>query len=367
MKLYTLDVGFPTEQLMTMRMQLPESKYADPEARRAFFEQLEPRLAAIPGIEAVAMTTGVPPLDGGERPLEIDGRTPEEQPRFVSIVTIGPRFFDVVRVPPLRGRTFDEIDGAPGSETVIINERLASQFFSGEDPIGRRLRFAQPELAPGQPVPVWRTIVGITPTIRHGDPQGAYLNAVVYIPYRPESPGAASLLVRSGLPPGSVMDAVRREVQAIDQDQPVFTIQTMDQTLAESRWPYRVFGSLFAIVAVIALVLSSVGLYAVMAYSVTQRTQEIGVRMALGAQKRQVSWLILKRGLLQLAIGVTLGLAGALALSRVLQGVLVEISPSDPVTFAAITFLLTVVSIAACLLPARRAMRVDPVVALRAE
>ena len=226
MKLYTLDVGFPTGSLMTMRMQLPESKYGNPEARLAFFERLEPRLGAIPGIEAVAMTTGVPPLDGGERPLEIDGRTPDEQPRFVSIVTISPRFFDVVRVPPLRGRTFHDSDGAPGAETVLINERLASQFFPGEDPIGRRLRFTQREPAPDQPAPVWRTIVGITPSIRHGDPQDAYLNAVVYLPYRQESPGAASLLVRSGLPPSSVMDAVRREVQAIDRDQPVFTIQT---------------------------------------------------------------------------------------------------------------------------------------------
>jgi putative ABC transport system permease protein len=163
------------------------------------------------------------------------------------------------------------------------------------------------------------------------------------------------------------MAAVRREVQAIDQDQPVFTVQTLDQMLAQERWPFRVFGGLFAIFAVIALVLSSVGLYAVMAYSVTQRTQEIGVRMALGAAGREVSWLILKRGLIQLALGLTIGLGGALALSRVLQSVLFQITPTDPVTFAAITILLTIVSVAACLLPARRATRVDPLVALRAE
>jgi putative ABC transport system permease protein len=137
--------------------------------------------------------------------------------------------------------------------------------------------------------------------------------------------------------------------------------------LAESRWAQRVFGSSFAIFAGIALVLSTLGLYAVMAYSVSQRTQEIGIRMALGAQAPQVIWLILKRGFLQLAIGLTLGLAGALALSRVLRGLLVEITPNDPVTFAAITILLTVVSIAACLLPARQATRIDPLVALRAE
>jgi ABC-type antimicrobial peptide transport system permease subunit len=176
-----------------------------------------------------------------------------------------------------------------------------------------------------------------------------------------------SLLIRSGMPPASIMDAVRREAQAIDPDQPIFTIQTLDQAMTESRWPHRVFGSLFATFAIIALLLSSVGLYAVMAFSVAQRTQEIGVRMALGAQTRQVSWLILKRGLVQLSMGLAIGLAGAWALSRVLSGVLVEITPGDPVTFAGITILLTLVSITACLLPARRATRVDPLVALRTE
>lgn len=163
------------------------------------------------------------------------------------------------------------------------------------------------------------------------------------------------------------MDGVRHEVQAIDPDEPVFTIETMDQALAQSRWPYRVFGSVFAIFAGVALVLSAVGLYAVMAYSVTQRTQEIGVRMALAADAPQVLWLILRRGLIQVGIGISLGLAGAYALSRVLRAVLVQVSPSDPATFAAITVLLTSVAIAACLIPARRATRVDPLVALRAE
>jgi putative ABC transport system permease protein len=368
-KLYTLDIGFSTDRLVTMRMRLSNSKYGNGEARRSFFETLEAHLAGVPGIEAVAVTTGVPPRDGGERLVEIDRPTPtsEEQWRYVSIVTISPTFFDVLRVPPLRGRTFQATDGTAGSDTVLINERLASQFFYGEDPIGRRLRFRQRNPSAGTPVPLWRTIVGVTPSIRHGSPQDAFLNAVVYVPYRDESPSAVSLLVRSGLPTGSLMDAVRREVQSIDRDQPVFTIQTMDQMLAESRWPYRVFGSVFAIFAIIALVLSTVGLYAVMAYSVTQRTQEIGVRLALGAQAQHVSWLILKRGLGQLAIGLTLGLAGAWALSRILRGVLVEITPADPVTFLAIAILLTVVAVAACLLPARQATRVDPLIALRAE
>jgi putative ABC transport system permease protein len=193
------------------------------------------------------------------------------------------------------------------------------------------------------------------------------VSSVVYIPYRQEAPRGVSLLVRSALPPASVMQAVRREVQVIDPDQPVFTIQTLEQLLAADRWPYRIFGTLFAVLAAIALLLSSVGLYAVMANAVVQRTQEIGVRMAMGARPEQVSWLILKRGLMQLAMGLPLGLAGAVMLGVVLQRMLVDTTPGDPLTLAAITILLSVVSISACLLPARRATRVDPVIALRVE
>ena len=174
-------------------------------------------------------------------------------------------------------------------------------------------------------------------------------------------------MVRSHLEPGAVMSEVRRAVQAIDQDQPVFTMQTMNQMLAEQQWPFRVFGSLFAIFAVIAVTLSAVGLYAVMAYSVTQRTQEIGVRLALGAGGNQVLWLILRRGLIQVAIGVTIGLTGAFFMSQALGSILVQITPRDPVTFAGISILLVLVAIAACVIPARRASRVDPLVALRTE
>jgi predicted permease len=368
-KLYTLDLGFSSDRLVTMRMQLPESKYGDAESRRRFFEILERNLAGVPGIEAVTLTTGVPPRDGGERRLEIDSPTPQSgaELQSVSTATISPSFFDVLGLKPVRGRLFDATDGAPGSETVLISERLASHFFPGEDPIGRRLRFAQREPAPGAPPPAWRRIVGVTPSIRQGSPQDAHLNPVVYVPYRQDSRGTMSWIIRSTLPTTVIADAVRREVHRLDPDQPVFAIQTLHDYLREDRWPYRVFGSAFAIFALIALALSSIGLYAVMAYSVMQRTSEIGMRMALGAQPRQVSWVVLKRGLLQLAIGMMLGLTGALGLSRVLGSVLVDIRPGDPVTFATITVLLTLVSLVACILPARQAIRIDPLVAIRSE
>jgi putative ABC transport system permease protein len=310
-------------------------------------------------------------LGVGERAIEIEGRPAPGagEPQVISgTVTITPSFFAVLRMPLLRGRTFNEKDGSPGAEHVIVNQKFASQYFPGDDPIGKRFRFAQRTesylTAEQKKQSAWMTIVGISPVIRH-NAQNPEPRAVAYVPLRFDPPVFSTVLVRSGLPPASVMDAVRREVQRIDPDQPVLTIETLDQMLSNSRWPFRVFGTLLGIFALIALVLSSVGLYAVMAYSVSQRTQEIGVHMALGAEARQVSWLILRRGLIQLAIGLTLGLAGAYGLSQVLKSVIVQVQPGDPVTFIAISSLMIAVALAACLLPARRATRVDPLVALR--
>ena len=368
--LYTVDLGMATEQLMTMRMALPSTKYPNAEKRMAFYDQLTPKLASIPGAEAVAVTTGVPGFGGGSRRIEIEGRLVpsrwEDRPEVAATV-VSPEFFRATGVEVVRGRPFAETDGAPGSEVLVVDQRFAAEHFPGEDPIGRRVKFPIREPSPKDPAPVWRTVVGISRTVEDlPDPGQTRLAGSLYIPYRQDPPAGAVLLVRSRLDPTAMMNAVRREVQLIDPDQPVFTVQTLDQMLAQTTWPYRVFGSLFAIFALIALVLSAVGLYAVMAYSVTQRTNEIGVRMALGADRRRVSWLVMRRGLLQLSIGLTLGIGGALALSSVLTDLLAaSVRPRDPLTFVSITVLLSVVAVAACLIPARRASRVDPLVALR--
>lgn len=373
LKLYTLDVGIKTDNLLAIGVGLSGTKYPNADARRAFYDNFAPRLAAIPGAQAVAFTTSVPPFGTGRRDFELEGgpvRKPDEQAAQVSTVVISPAFFDAVGVQLRRGRVFHDTDGNPGNETVIINERLAAEFFKGQDPIGRRLRFVQPppaQGAPAPPPPVWRTVVGISPTIRHANQQDAEPTNVVYIPLRQEPSGFTNLLVRTSLPPGALMSAVREQMRNVDPDQPVQNVQTMAQLLDRQMWPYRVFGTLFLVFAVIALVMSAVGLYAVMAYSVTQRRMEIGVRMALGANGADVRWLILKRGLLQMGLGLALGLAGAFALSRVLRTLLVQVTPTDPLTFGVITVILTAVAIAACLIPARRASRVDPLVALRAE
>jgi len=369
LQLYASDRGFRTEGLMGMRVQLSGTTYASAEARRLFFERLEPKLETIPGAQAAALTTSVPPFPASRRPFEVEGgpvRGPEETPPEIAAVSISPRFFEVLGVNVLRGRAFHDMDGSPGSETAIINERLAAQYFAGEDPLGRRIRFVPrtpPSAAAPPPTEPWRTIVGISPTLRHNPPQDAEPRAAVYVPFRLDS--SVMLLVRGSGDPGTIMQAVRREVQAIDRDQPVLTIQTLDQMLANSMWPYRVFGSLFAIFAAIGLLLSAVGLYGVMAYGVSQRTPEIGIRMALGAGSGQVSWLFLRRGLVQLALGLGLGLGGALLLSGAIESLLVRVPPRDPLTLAVITLLLTLVGVAACVIPARRATRVDPLVALR--
>jgi predicted permease len=361
--LYALDLGFKQDHLVLFGMDIFGGEYENTDRRFTFSKQIEAAVAALPGIESVAVTNGVPPRDRSERRLEIDGSAGEA--KVVSTVAVTPNFLGTLGVTTLRGRNFLDRDGGPGLETVLINERLAQQFFPGEDPIGKRIRFAPS--GPGSKPEAWRTIVGITPTIRQGSFQDAYLNSVVYTPHRQFADKTLYLVIRSRQPLNAISQGVKRAVQQIDPNQPLRTGQTLDQWAASEHWPFRVFGGLFVIMATIALVLSSVGLYAVMAYSVSRRTQEIGVRMALGAESRQIAWQVLRRGLWQVGMGLTLGIAGAFALSRVLSGLLVDISPNDPVTFSSIAILLAAVSLAACLVPAMRAARVDPVVALRAE
>ena len=373
LKLYSFQLGAETGSLLTLRTGLPDQKYPKPEQRHLFYESLLGRLEAIPGMQSVAVASAVP-FGGSEgRRLEKEGRPVDGQLPRVAYITISPKYFETVGTAIRRGRAFGPADGGPGAEVAIVNERFVAQHFPNEDPIGRRIRLltgdgspapaATPPPAPGK----WLTIVGISPTIRQGNPQALEPDAVVYAPHRLEGSGFMSILARSQVEPGALTMQVRQAVQAIDPDLPVFAVQTMNQFLAQARWPYRVFGSMFAIFAAIALVLSAVGIYAVTAYSVTQRTQEIGVRMALGARRGQVSWLILRQGLIQLAIGLTLGLAGAWPISNVLQSLVVQIPTKDPVTFSAIAAILIGVTIAACLIPARRATKLDPLVALRNE
>jgi putative ABC transport system permease protein len=278
---------------------------------------------------------------------------------------VSPSFFDTVGAPVRRGRAFDNRDGGRGAEVALVNERFAARFFPDQDPIGRRIAIPDDDPAARRR---WLTIVGVSPDVRHGNPRDREIPAVAYVPVKQDGPAGATLVVRSRLDPAALVGAVRREVQLLDPDRAVADPQTVDQMLAQSSWPFRVFGSLFAILALIALTLASVGLYAVIAYSVSTRTQEIGVRMALGAGRATVGWLVLRRGLWQLGFGLALGLGGAWAVGKfVLAGIVAQISGTDTLIFVGVPLLLTLVALAACLVPARRAARLDPLAALRNE
>jgi ABC-type antimicrobial peptide transport system permease subunit len=241
--------------------------------------------------------------------------------------------------------------------------------FKGEDPVGQRITLVDSQ--PGSIDPALPSltaqIVGVVPSIRQRGQNDPDPDPVVFLPYRMDSQRFAALLVRGTGDPTSLTSVVRDEMRALEPDLPLFDIRTLDESLSQQRWPFRVFGTLFTVFAIIALVLSAVGLYAVTSYSVSQRTQELGVRMALGAQPAQVLWLVLRRGLIQLAIGLPLGVAGAFGVGKLLESLLVQTSARDPLTILSITVLLVIVSVVACVWPARRATRLDPVSALRYE
>jgi putative ABC transport system permease protein len=367
LNLYSLDVGVDTAHLLTMRLSLPNPKYPTPEQRRAFYDRLDQRLAGLGGVEAATIATTTPIGGGFRRLLAIDGHEPAagDLPQGVTLVVIGPRYFETMGLRLARGRLFDAQDGTPGHDTAIINQRFATMHFGNEDPIGRRIKLTPDGPALPGPAPAWLTIVGISPTVRQANFQEALPDPVVYTPLRDMSPAFAMLIIRARRDPASLASLAREQVRGIDPDLPLFNIMTMEKLLAQQRWVFEVFGTMFAIFAAIALALSAVGLYAVTAYSVSQRTQEIGVRMALGAQAATVLWLILRRSLVQMTIGLALGIAGALGVGKLLESLLVQTGARDPVTLTTIVGLLIVVSMSACLWPARRATRLDPVSALR--
>jgi putative ABC transport system permease protein len=363
LQLYGLDPGVDTRNLLTMRFGLQALKYPTPESRAGFAERLLPRLASIPGVDSVALASNMPLGGSGSNPFELQGQAPVEPDKrpTVSVMTVTPRYFQTVGAAVLRGRSFADSDGAPGQPFVIVNKRFAAKYWPGEDPVGKKLHLIRDSGLP------WLTVVGVSPDIMQSDPNRVDLDPIVYLPFRQDPLRGAAILARTRVDPNSLIAAFRREVRGVDETLAVSGVKTMQEHLVEMRWPFRVFGGLFALFAFIALVLAGVGIYAVMAYSISRRTQEIGVRMALGATAGSVLRMALWQGMRQLALGVALGLAAAFGLTRVLQSLLMRISPTDPVTFASISILLCCIGSLACWIPARRAARIDPVVALRTE
>jgi predicted permease len=368
LNMYRQEIGFDTSRLLTVTYILPGRKYVGREVRTGFVRRMQERLNANGAIVAASTSSGAPLFNGPRRQFEIDGKPAPagETPQTVAMASVGPRYFEALDVQMLRGRSFDPNDGTPGREVAVINQRLASTHFGNADPIGQRILLKDES---GAFKYEWATIVGVAPNVGLGGQEDPEPPAMVYILQDQDLswPGGGVILVRGRSNPGELAALVRKEMFALDPDLAMNNIRMLDENLAQQRWFSRVFGTMFSAFAGIAIVLSAVGLFAVTAYSVTQRTQEIGVRMALGAQAKQVSWLILRRGLLHLGIGLTLGLAGAFGVGRLLASMLFQTSPADPATLVSITMLLIMVAIGASLWPAWQASRLDPVTALRYE
>jgi predicted permease len=358
------EAGVDLDGLVNARLDLVGARYASPEQRVSFYRQIEERLASLPGVR-VSFASDVPLAGAPERRLLTELRPELSQTApLVGQMTIGARYFEMLGTRPVRGRMFRHGD-ADGNRVAVINERLAAMYFPEADAIGRRIRLA----APGNSATVseWLTIVGIAPNVRQESREGGDFDPLVYVPVDFNPVIGTNLIARSALAPGSAASLLRQQLADVDPDLPLFDIQTVDQRLVFERWAQRFTSSLFSIFAGVALVLAAVGLYAVTTYAASRRTKEIGVRMALGAQARDVWWTVTATAARQVSTGLALGIGGGVAISRVLPAQLTGASGSDPATFVAVAGLLVVVAFAAAALPARRAVRLDPMVALRTE
>ena len=366
--LYALDLGFETPRLLTLQINLNDRKYPTEMERNGFARRLVDSLKGNKALETVTTASNFPLSGGAGLELAIDGRTdPNTRRPVVTVVSVGPQYFETVGIRVLRGRTFTASDETPGRGGVIVNQRFADMYFKGEDPLGRQISVT--EDAPNGIDLRGQTIVGVSATVRQREIQGNEPDAVVYVPYftGPNLGRTVAVIVRTSAGTAAAVPVIRQTVLELDADIPVFNVRTMDELLAQRRWQYRVFGGMFAVFATIALLLAAVGLYAVMAYSVTQRTQEIGVRMVLGAPPGKVIWLFLRRAAVLVTVGLSIGLAGAFGVGQLLQSILVQTNGRDVLVLFSIALLMTIVAVTACVWPARRATQLNPVTALRYE
>ena len=360
-KLRGVDPGFDPRSVLRVLVSIPESRYATPESRTAFYDRVLERVRALPGVDAAGAMNTLPLTAGGStQPVAIEGRPAvdlSEQPE-VAVRVLTPGALRALRVPVRRGRDFTAADAATSQPAILISETMARRFWPGEDAVGKRLTLS---FYPG----VLRQVVGVVGDVKLRGLALAEPIAAVYVPHSQMPLSWMSLVVRTKVPPRSLVSAVAAAVQRIDPDQPVTGAGTMEEHLGESLSHARFTMLLLAVFAALALALSAVGIYSVLAYGVRRRTREIGIRMALGAQAADVVRMVVLQGMRPALIGLAVGLAGSLAFGRALASLVYGVSPTDPLTFAGVSILLALVALAACALPARRATRVDPTEALQ--
>jgi putative ABC transport system permease protein len=356
--------GFDPNNVLTADVSVSTTKYPEREQRAAFYTEALERIAAVSGVSSAAIIYPLP-LGGSFESYTFDieglppfppGQQPSADRRIIS-----PDYFRTMGTSLLKGRVFGAQDQARAPAVVIINETFAREFFPDAEAIGRRI-------LPGESgQPVAREIVGVVADIRHAgldvEPTPEY-----YVPYQQASVDDLTVVVRTtGTQPSAIAMPVRESIRAIDKEQPVYNIRPMTQLIDDSVAQRRFNMALLGGFALLALVLASIGIYGVMSYSVAQRTREIGVRIALGAQPRDVLRTVLSQALILTVMGLVLGVFGAIALSKFLVTLLFGIKPTDPLTFALVSIVLGTIAIVACFIPARRATKIDPLVALKAE
>jgi putative ABC transport system permease protein len=380
MHLQGINPGFQPENLLTMQVALPDEKYKTDVQRTAFFQQAVERIKSLPGVQSVGATTSLPLTnESWGKQFSIEGRTPPatlDQVEAVEFRQITPDYFRAVGMTLVKGRAFNEHDTKDAPGVVIINEALARNFFPGEDPVGKRVWMGPPEsmlspqlLPPGGRFPR-ATVVGVVNDVMSYGVNRP-IEWEVFVPYA-QGGGNIPLTklyvaVRTSSNPETLAAAVRNQVRAVDPDQPVADMRTMEQRLSDSLWQPRLNMMLLGVFAAVAVLLAAIGIYGVVAYSVTQRTPEIGIRIALGARPADVLRLVLVQGALLALVGLGIGLAGAFALSRIMSNLIFGVSSTDPYVFGAVTLLLLLISLLGSFIPARRATRVDPMIALRSE
>jgi putative ABC transport system permease protein len=363
-RLRNVDAGFNPNNVLAMNIGLPQAKYPKPENVIAFNKEIIERITALPGVKA-AGTTSVLPLsdnfDGRGLAVE-DHPKPRGEEITVDLYVTTPGYLKAMEIPLLSGRLITDQDTKDSPNVALINKTMAAQLWPNEDPLGKRIKFPGSDKNP-QP---WRTIVGtVSDVSQYALDKTPPMQ--IYLPHTQFPTSFNSIVVRTQNEPTALIGAIRREIQAVDKDQAVFNVTTLEELIGDSILIRKFFMLLLLAFAALALTLAAVGIYGVMSYVASQRTHEIGIRMALGAQTRDVLKLIIGNGMALTFIGVAAGLAGAFALTRLMAGLLFGVSATDTITFLIVSVGLTLVALLACYIPARRATKVDPLVALRYE
>jgi len=364
-QLTRVDKGFNSENVLAMNIGLPGARYPKPENYVSFYQQVVDRISTIPGVRATG-TTSVLPLsdnfDGRGLAVEDHPRPPGED-FTVDLYVATPGYLKAMEIPLLKGRAIDAHDNKDSALIALINNTMANELWPNQDPIGKRIRFSGDDDANKKP---WRTIVGVVNDVsQYALDKKAPMQ--IYLPHPQFPTSFNSIVVKTNGQSAGLTNEIRKAILAVDQDQAVSNVTTLEQLTGESILVRRFFMLLLIVFAALALVLAAVGIYGVMSYVVTQRTQEIGIRMALGAQARDVLKMIVGNGMVLALIGIGAGLAGAFVLTRLMKNLLFGVSATDAATLVTVSAVLIAVVLLACYVPARRATRIDPLVALRNE